>query len=149
MEFAGVHATRLRGPGPDIEGLSYAFTLTRHSVYYVWKVLIPIGLLVFLSWGVFWIRPEEISAQLTVSVTAILTLVALQFSVSQLVPPLAYLTVLDKFAIGADIFVFLAFVESIVTSYQAQNGRHAISGRIDRAARWGFPLAFVIFVVWL
>jgi hypothetical protein len=100
-----------------------------------------------MSWGAFWISPEEISSQLTVSVTAILTLIALQFSVSQLVPPLSYLTYLDKFSAGANFFVFLAFLESIVTSYQAEAGRRQLSRRIDRFSRICFPLAFILFLL--
>ncbi|MCB0628453.1 MAG: hypothetical protein R2824_27045 [Saprospiraceae bacterium] len=145
--FEGVGNTKLRGPGPDLKALSYHFRLRRNSVYYLWKVLVPVGLIVLMSWGVFWIRPEEISAQLTVSVTAILTLVAFQFSVSQLVPPLSYLTLLDKFSIGADFLVFLAFLESLVSSFQAQAGRHQLSARIDRISRWVFPAAFILFIL--
>ncbi|PHN02515.1 hypothetical protein [Flavilitoribacter nigricans] len=145
--FEGVADSQMRGPGPDIKALAFRFQLRRNSKYYVWKVLVPIGLIVLMSWGVFWIRPEEISAQLTVSVTAILTLVAFQFSVSQLVPPLSYLTLLDKFSIGADFLVFLAFLESLVTSFQAQAGRHRLSARIDRFSRWAFPIGFSVFTL--
>lgn len=147
--FIGTENIAIRGPGPDIHGLSYNFQIKRNSKYYVWKVLIPIGLIVLMSWGVFWIKPEEISAQLTVSVTAILTLVAFQFNVSQLVPPLSYLTILDKFTIGADILVFLAFLESLITSYQTQIGRYNRSIKIDRISRWVFPTTFTIFILTL
>lgn len=147
ISFEGVGSTKLRGPGPDLKAVAYHFQLRRNSKYYVWKVLLPIGLIVLMSWGVFWIRPEEISAQLTVSVTAILTLVAFQFSVSQQVPPLSYLTLLDKFSIGADLMVFLAFLESLLTSYQAQAGLHKLSAKIDRISRWAFPTVFILFIL--
>ncbi|MCB0686534.1 MAG: hypothetical protein KDC53_08415 [Saprospiraceae bacterium] len=149
--FTGVEEIKLRGPGPDIRGLAYNFEIKRNSTYYIWKVLVPIGLIVLMSWGVFWIRPEEIAAQLTVSVTAILTLVAFQFSVSQLVPPLSYMTTLDKYTVGADFLVFLAFLESLITSYQAQAqvGRHQFSAKIDRASRWIFPISFIFFILML
>jgi hypothetical protein len=147
IEFAGAAMTSIRGPGLSIPSLSYRYTLTRHPTYYFWKVLLPVALIVFMSWGAFWINPEEISAQLTVSVTAILTLIALQFSVSQLVPPLSYLTYLDKFSAGANFFVFLAFLESIITSYQAKAGRRQLSRKIDRVSRIFFPLAFILFLL--
>jgi hypothetical protein len=147
IEFTGATRTSIRGPGLSIPSVSYQYVLTRHATYYFWKVLLPVTLIVFMSWGAFWISPEEISSQLTVSVTAILTLIALQFSVSQLVPPLSYLTYLDKFSAGANFFVFLAFLESIVTSYQAEAGRRQLSRRIDRFSRICFPLAFILFLL--
>ncbi|WP_420461158.1 hypothetical protein [Neolewinella sp.] len=147
IQFEGLHRTRLPGPGSTLEALTYTFLLERHSVYYFWKILLPISLIVLMSWGAFWVPAEEISAQLTVSVTAILTLIAFQFSVSQLVPPLSYLTYLDKFSAGANFFVFLAFLESILTSYQAKVGRHRLSQRIDAFARFFFPIAFIIFLL--
>lgn len=147
IEFVGAIPTVLRGPDQSIGALGFRYALTRHSTYYFWKVLLPVTLIIFMSWAAFWISPEEISAQLTVSVTAILTLIALQFSVSQLVPPLSYLTYLDKFSAGANFFVFAAFLQSIVTSYQAKAGRHRLSHRIDVVARIAFPLAFMLFLL--
>ncbi|MGB3802122.1 MAG: hypothetical protein WA952_20035 [Lewinella sp.] len=147
IQFAGAASTSLHGPGRSIPSVSFQYALTRHPTYYFWKVLLPVTLIVFMSWGAFWISPEEISAQLTVSVTAILTLIALQFSVSQLVPPLSYLTYLDKFSAGANFFVFLAFLESVITSYQAEAGRRHLSRKIDRVARILFPVSFILFLL--
>lgn len=131
--------------GFPISTMEINYSLRRNPVFYIWKVVIPIILVVFMSWSVFWIHPTNIAAQLTVSVTAILTLIVFQFSVAQLMPPLPYLTMLDRFTIGADIFVFMAFVETIITSYCENKHRLHLSEAIDYYSRFVFPIAFAIF----
>lgn len=147
VSYQGQEASVNTNFGFPIYTVEMKYTLRRDPVFYIWKVVIPIILVVFMSWSVFWINPSNISAQLTVSVTAILTLIVFQFSVSQLMPPLPYLTTLDRFTIGADIFVFMAFVETIVTSYCEHKRRLKLSEAIDYYARFLFPVAFVVFIL--
>jgi hypothetical protein len=147
VQYEGYQSRMLYEFNIPVQTLELTFSLKRNPVFIIWKVMVPIVLVVFMSWSVFWINPTNISAQLTVSVTAILTLVAFQFSVAQLMPPLAYLTKLDWFTIGSDIFVFLAFVETIITSYQENKNRLKVSETIDFYARFLFPLAFGVFLL--
>lgn len=144
VKYLGYRHSELSNFGDPVQMLHLDFKLKRNPVFYIWKVMIPIMLVVFMSWSVFWISPTNISAQLTVSVTAILTLVAFQFSVSQLMPPLSYLTKMDLFTIVADISVFLAFVETIITSYLQDRGQQHVSEKIDYYFRFLFPIAFVV-----
>jgi cadmium resistance protein CadD (predicted permease) len=62
-------------------------------------------------------------------------------------PPLPYLTKLDRFTIGADIFVFLAFVETIVTSHYENRGKINTAVVIDHYAKFIFPAAFILFTI--
>ncbi len=146
IDYLGQKASLITNFGFPIQALEITYILRRDPVFYIWKVVIPIVLVVLMSWSVFWINPTNISAQLTVSVTAILTLIAFQFSVAQLMPPLPYLTKLDKFTTGADIFVFLAFVETIITSYSEDHHRLKVAVAIDYYSRFIFPIAFAVFV---
>jgi len=147
IQYEGHETKMISDFNIPVQTLELTFSLKRNPVFIIWKVMVPIVLVVFMSWSVFWINPTNISAQLTVSVTAILTLVAFQFSVAQLMPPLAYLTKLDWFTIGSDIFVFLAFVETIITSYLENKNRLKVSEAIDFYARFLFPLAFGVFLL--
>ena len=121
--------------------------IKRKSGFYVWKVIVPLSLVVMMSWSVFWIDAKNIAAQLTVSVTAILTLIAFQFSVSQMLPAVPYLTTLDKFTLGTDFIVFLAFAESIITTLLYDNGKQQMSQTFDRVSRIAFPAIFAALTV--
>jgi hypothetical protein len=126
-----------------LQTFEVTYGLSRRSDFFIWKVIVPMVLVVLMSWSVFWIDPKNIGAQLTVSVTAILTLIAFQFSVAQLLPTLPYLTSLDEFTIGADFMVFLAFMETIITSFLQDKGNTYWSDRIDHLARFIFPVIFI------
>ena len=40
------------------------YDLKRRSDFYIWKVVVPMLLVVLMSWSVFWIDPVNIGAQL-------------------------------------------------------------------------------------
>ena len=44
--------------------------------FYIWKVMIPLVLIVFMSWTVFWIDPVHVAAQIGVATTSMLTFIA-------------------------------------------------------------------------
>lgn len=123
-----------------------AFELTvsveRRSGFYLWKIIMPMVLIVAMSWSVFWIDPAHFGAQVSMSSASMLTLIAFHFAMTNILPPLSYFTDLDRFIAGATALVFLALVESITTSYWEVNGRRNWALRMDRYCRVLFPVAF-------
>jgi gamma-aminobutyric acid receptor subunit rho len=133
--------------GDPIDLFYFEIPAKRHYQYYVWKVLMPLMLIVAMSWSVFWINPAKFGPQIGMSATSMLTLIAFQFAMASILPHLSYFTLLDAFITAATGLVFLALVESLTTSYLVSMDRAALALRIDRTCRWAFPLAFVVMVV--
>ncbi len=125
----------------------FVITARRFTDYYVWKVILPLCLIVAMSWCVFWIPPAQSDAQIGLSATSMLTLIAFIFATTNMVPELGYPTRLDLFIIGSTVLVFLALVQSVFTSYVVASDRKGVSFRLDRVCRFAFPLAFVVFMV--
>jgi len=117
----------------------FSFEAQRMAGYYVWKIIFPLVLIVFMSWTVFWINPENAGAQIGLATSSMLTLIAYRFILGNLLPRVSYLTELDYFTLGATILVFLALVEVVLTSGLAQAGKHETARRIDVGARLMFP----------
>lgn len=69
----------------------------RHAGYYVWKIMVPIALIVFMSTCVFWIDPTQFGTQIGLSTTSVLTVVAFIFGTTSLLPLLAYVTLMDMY----------------------------------------------------
>jgi len=132
-------------PQLSLPGLVLEIPVRRRIGYYVWKILLPLVLIVGMAGTVFWIDPRNMGPQLSVSASSMLTLIAYRFSLGNLVPRLSYMTRLDHFILGATLMVFAALVEVIVTSGLASNGHHERAVRIDRVAR----VAYVLTLVWL
>lgn len=129
-------------PGNTIAAYSLEFEAVRNPSHYVLKVILPLLLIVLMSWSVFWIDPSMGASQISVAVTSILTLIAYRFAIGAEVPKLPYLTLLDAFILLATILVFLSLIEVVTTTALALKGDLTGARRLDRIARWGFPAVF-------
>jgi hypothetical protein len=119
----------------------------RRSSYYVWSVIMPLILIVMMSWSVFLIKPHHLGAQLTMAATSMLTLIAYRFAISSVLPPVPYMTRLDIFITGSTIFVFLALAESVMTGTLADSDHNTIAEKLDGLARILFPSLFTVFAL--
>jgi hypothetical protein len=119
----------------------------RQRHFYLWKIIVPLCLIVFMSWTVFWINPAQFGPQIGLSATSMLTLIAFQFATTSMVPELGYFTILDEFITGSTIVVFLALCQSLTTSYLVSQAKVKLALRIDRASRFVFPLGFAVLVL--
>ena len=138
-----------RAPRLQIDRPTYRLTVEarREVQYYLLKVLAPLMLIVFMSWAVFWIDPQQIGAQIGLSATAILTLVAYQFALADLLPRISYLTRADRFTLSSSVLVFLALVEAVTTSALTRQGRADTGNRLDRFSRVAFPIGLAVVIV--
>jgi len=132
--------------GTQFAAAIYAIPLKRGSGYYIWKVVLPLCLIVTMSWAVFWIDPRELGSQLGLSASAVLTLVAFQWSLGQFLPRVSYMTTLDHFLIVSMLFVFLALAEAITSTRLARGDHLEVAVRLDRTCRILFPVSFCAIV---
>jgi len=129
-------------------GWAFEFEASRKSEYYVWKVILPLVLIVGISWSVFWIDPENAGTEVGVATTSMLTLIAYRFAVDSQVPRVPYLTRLDLFIAGGTVLVFLTLMEVVIGLRLTRRGNQAAARRLDLLARAAFPLTFVLFSLW-
>lgn len=116
----------------------------RIARYYVWNALVPLMMIVFMSWGVFWINPRNLGPQIGLAATSMLTLIAYRFTLANVLPPVAYLTRMDMLLIVLSGLVLLAFFEAVAVGSIADRGRTELAGRIQSAARIAFPSMLVV-----
>lgn len=124
----------------------YELEVHRHFRYYIWKVYIPLTLIVIISWTVFWIDPSQLGPQVGIGSGMTLSVVAFLFSLQSLLPQIPYLTRLDLYVYTTLIFVFLAFIEALITCMLASRGKESVARRTDRWCRVIFPVSFIILI---
>lgn len=117
----------------------FHFETTRHGSYYLFKVILPLLLIVAMSWIVFWVDPTDMGPQLSIGVTSMLTLIAYRFAVGNEIPKVGYLTRMDLFFLGSTLAVFATLIEAVTTGVMAKRGLADRARRIDRVARVVFP----------
>lgn len=128
--------------GLKLPGFVFSFEGQRLLHHYVIKAIIPLVLIVMMSWVVFWIDPRQVPNQLSLAVTTVLTLIAYHIALSGRLPDIPYLTHMDKFLFSSTVLVFMALIEAVITSHLSSTERLEKARRIDRTARWLFPLLF-------
>jgi hypothetical protein len=139
---AGAEPYRLV-PGTEIAGYNISFSAFRERQHYILKVILPLLLIVCMSFSVFWIDPTLGASQISVSVTSMLTLIAYRFAIGADTPKLPYLTLMDAFILLGTILVFLSLVEVIITARLALGNRVNMARAIDRKCRMVFPAVLV------
>ena len=114
----------------------------RRSGFYLWKVMLPMVLIVMLSWSVFWMQGERMAVRVPLSATCVLTIVAFQFVVSESLPRVAYLTLLDAITIFSFALITLTALQSmVVTRGLAEHDMRL--HRLDRLCRAVFPCGYL------
>jgi neurotransmitter-gated ion-channel len=144
--LTGLRSLLLTAPaygGMTVPEARFEIDVTRRSSFYVWKVFLPLVLMVFLSWAVFWIEASDLSNQIQVAVTTILTVIAFAFAISATMPRLPYLTYIDAFFLECYIFVFLAVVElmTVHVTHRSEK-RRDVGLQIRKYSRWVVPATF-------
>jgi hypothetical protein len=138
-------------PLPSINqaGFAFRFEVERYFIYYLWQIVLPLAVVVVMSWAAFWIRREQVGVRIGVATSSILTLIAHRFVLASLLPRLPYMTRLDYFTVGSTLLVFLALMVVVMTSLLiAKKQSDAIAKKIDAMSRFAFPALFFMLLGW-
>lgn len=131
------------GHDGEISLLVATIDMARRPAHMLQVVVIPLTLLVFLTFSVFWMNRESLGDRMDISFIGILTVVAYQIIVSDSTPGIAYFTLMSAFLYSTYIVLAVGVVENIVVSRLDRSGRAAMGDRLDRTCRWLVPTAFV------
>jgi hypothetical protein len=129
-------------------GFAFRFEAERYVEYYLWQVLLPLTVVVVMSWAGFWIQRAQSGVRIGVATSSILTLIAHRFVLASLLPRLPYMTRLDYFTVGSTLLVFLALIGVVVTSYLTAINRDVMARRLDLMGRGFLPAAFLLLLAW-
>jgi hypothetical protein len=131
-------------PGLQFSSYAFKFTASRNVQHYILKVILPLVLIVMMSWSVFWTEPTNSSTQFSIAVTSMLTLIAYRFAVDTQLPRLPYMTRLDVFFLISTLLVFFSLIEVLITTILDNNQQIARAKKLDRYCRVIVPAIFVI-----
>ena len=141
---ARVEVRKYRFDGLERSIFRYEAKAHRDPNFYIWKVFLPMMLIVFMSWAVFWISPDQISPRISLSLISMLNIIAYSFAISSFIPRISYLTLADKYILGCLVIVFFTLVEGISSSILDFHGKKALAKRIDKISRWAVPASFLL-----
>lgn len=122
--------------------LTFSFSVKRIPYYYLIFIVLPLIVVVAMSWVVFWIEATDVGTRIAIAMTSMLTLIAYRFAMSGELPKISYLTRMDILVVGSTLIVFLALLSVVTTSWMVRNNRLKRARAINQSSRYAFPLAF-------
>tara|TARA_Y100000590_G_scaffold53396_1_gene55855 strand:- start:1480 stop:2991 length:1512 start_codon:yes stop_codon:yes gene_type:complete len=133
------------------DGLELILDIERKHSYYLYKVILPILLILSVCWLVVWIDPRELEARLTVTIVCLLSLIAYNFVIDSELPKLEYLTVLDWIILTSYVYAVIPNILSVI-SFRLLKTNKKLGDKIEFiSTRYGalsyLVIIFIIIVV--
>ena len=104
--------------------------IERQYGYYIYKVLIPILLILMVCWSVVWVDPKELEARLTITIVCLLSLIAYNFVIDSELPKLEYLTVMDWIILVSYFYATIPNFISVI-SFRVYKKNRPLSNKIE------------------
>jgi hypothetical protein len=106
---------------------------------------VPVVLIIFCSGLALLIRPQHVDGRIGLSITALLTLVALQLTAGASLPDVDYLTMLDKVYLASYAFILLVLARVAATSWSVADAvREGKVAGHDRLMALGLGLLYLL-----
>ncbi|MBV8726457.1 MAG: hypothetical protein JO233_01620 [Candidatus Eremiobacteraeota bacterium] len=134
------------GSASRANDVQFLLKVRRNPKSYVWKFIVPLLLLVIISWVTFWLSHEEFKTkdQLQSAVATLLIIVAFNITATSLLPRTEYITYIDAFLFAAFIFVVISIATIVGTHILQRRHSEARALFVRRLAGVALPVLFVI-----
>lgn len=118
------------------------FEAERHLNYYIIRILIPVLLIITVSWFSFFL--QDYAKRIDLAGANLLLFIAFNFTISNDMPRLGYITLIDTFLVSTFIVTGLVILANVMLRRLENHGRRDLARKLDVYAIIGYPLAYLI-----
>jgi hypothetical protein len=122
--------------------VAFEFPIVRNAGFLLRIIVLPLLILVSLSWSVFWMDAESLGDRMSISFVGILTVVAFQIVVSDMLPRIPYFTILSGFLLVSYLTLVAGVIVNLRVGALDKRGDVVKGNRLDRRCRRLFPLGY-------
>ena len=123
--------------------INLEINIEREYKHYIYKIIIPVFLILCVAWFVLWIPTKHFETRLTTSMVALLSLIAYNFVFADDIPKLQYLTSLDKYILLSYVFCCIPTFMSIWCSRFIKISQAKVT-RVNRKIRTFGGLIYLV-----
>ncbi len=120
---------------------SFHFQAKRHLNYYLLRLFIPIFVIIIVSWLPFFLR--DYSKRVDIASGNLLLFIAFNFTLSDDLPRLGYVTFLDKILLCMFLISGLLVLLNVYLRRLEVAGKEDKAAKIDRFTIWGYPVLYL------
>jgi len=140
LEDAGLSGLpRLGEPAPAIV---FEMDVERQGQFVMRLVIGPLLLVVILSWSVFWMDHSSVGDRMSVSFVGLLTAVAYQIVLGDILPHISYLTPVNVFVNISFMIMCASIVVNLIVGEFNRSNRGVEADELDRWCRKIFPITY-------
>ena len=129
------------------DGVAFEIDISRKSGYYIFKIIIPIILILMVCWSAVWINPREIESRLTVTIVCLLSLIAYNFVIDSDMPKLEYLTIMDYLILVSYVYATIPNFLSIYSFYLIKKDKARAAKYESFEKKYGLPSYILIILL--
>jgi len=119
----------------------------RHINYYMFRIFLPLLLIIVVSWGTFFMK--DYSNRIMVSVSNLLIFVAFNFSIGSDLPRLGYMTFMDGILFGAFLITAITVLINVFFRRLEILGHQDLAQKIDGYATNWYPVVYLATIAFL
>lgn len=128
------------GKPSQVRNIRYELSITRPFTPVALKLFLPLGIIALIIFLSIFAPPETLQPPLTMCVSGLVAVFAFQFSISNIMPRVSYLTLADKLFIIAYVLAISCALIVVTSNVLAVKGRTTQVHRLRLAARILLPL---------
>ena len=121
---------------------SFGFTANRHLSFYIFRIFVPLAIIIIMSWIIFFLK--DYGKRVEAASGNLLIFIAFNFTISNDLPRLGYLTLLDSMLVSTFIVTGLVLIFNVYLKRLEVDGKKNIAHRIDQYTLWIYPIAYIV-----
>ena len=121
--------------------------VSRKPWYYVWNVALPMGALAMLAMSSFLMPREAYNDRYVIPLNLLLTTIAYRFAISQNLPTVPYLTLLDMLILLTSLFIMLIVLAHVYNGTRGSDAEDVLTMRFLFAS-YGALASVMVHATW-
>lgn len=134
------------GRSAEVRRVSFEVGLQRPLMPVILKLFLPLAVVAMIVFLSLFVPPDTLQPRLTMCVTGLVACFAFQFSIADVMPAVAYLTLADTLFITVYILAIFCVAMAVAGHVLNASGRRATAEKYQRIGRIIAPIAMAIAV---